>query len=783
MLKKRIVFLLLLVFSFFAVVFVTAPYEVDAASSYYSGISDSAYGSTLKSSLRTLISKQTYTSTYDDCKDPSIVKKTDGNASGTKIVLFWSGINISPTWDGGTTWNREHVWPQSKGWFTTSGAGADLHHIRPVDPSVNSSHNNNPYGVVSTSDYCHTSTANGSVTIDAKCKNGVFEPGDDKKGDTARIIFYLLVRYSQSDSYPITNVATSMDLLLEWNRLDPVDASEQRRNEAVYGIQGNRNPFIDDSFYADLIWGGATPSDREDSGSGSGSGSGNESGSGSGNESGNGSGTITNVPQEGIVATFELGTNSSSSSDTDSSSALSTYSESNNGYTLTLNNLSKIYNSYDASGNACLKAGTSSIVGSFNFAVSSEIDQVIMLVTGYKSNSASITVNGSTQTISTYSSNSEYTNVVIDTTNNKTISFTTTSSGYRCKINTIIFYDLDDDGSSSGGGNNENPATNVEIALNTFESSSTMASLVVDYDYGTYAYTTPGSYSYTFTSKVYSSASAATLNGVVWDPETTLLSSSGTKYYGYDGTKGQQFGSASNPFKEVIFKTTDNILDGVTSVSIYASGASGTDAEISAYVGTSKIGTTKSLTSTNTKYTFTSSTGMRGNVKFVIKQTTSKAIYIKGMSITYAGETNYAEDYSLNSAGIRFGSYVTKDVYDLLNNSNTLWGVEYAAGSINNWASSSVKTIYCTPAQVASPNSTTTSASGKYYQWSLLVTNLNYSHLDKTISARVFVEYEGVRYYMSSSTYSLRTLASAYLTNGSSDFKNHTGILNHLKNY
>ncbi len=783
MLKKRIVFLLLLLVSLFGCFYISTDYQVDAATSYYSGISDSAYGSTLKSSLRTLISKQTYTASYDDCKDPSIVKKTDGNASGTKIVLFWSDIEVATTWDGGTTWNREHVWPQSQGWFKTSGAGSDLHHIRPSDPSVNSSHNNNPYGVVSTNDYCHTSTTNGSVTIDAKCKGGVFEPGDDKKGDTARIIFYLLVRYSESDSYPITNVATSMDLLLEWNSLDPVDESEQRRNEAVYDIQGNRNPFIDDSFYADLIWGGAKPSDREDSGSGSGSGSGNESGSGSGNESGNGSGTITNVPQEGMVASFELGTNNSSSSDTDSSSALSTYSESNNGYTLSLNNLSKIYNSYDASGNACLKAGTGSAVGSFNFDVPSEIDQVIMLVTGYKSNSASITVNGSTQTISTYSSNSEYTNVVIDTTSNKTISFTTTSSGYRCKINTIIFYDLDDDGSSSGGGNNENPATDVEIALNTFESSSTMASLFVDYDYGSYAYITPGSYSYEFTSKVYSDASAATLNGVVWDPETTLLNSSGNKYYGYDSTKGQQFGSASNPFKEVIFKTTDNILDGVTSVSIYASGASGTDAEISAYVGTSKIGTTKSLTSTNTKYTFTSSEGMRGNVKFVIKQTTSKAIYIKSMSITYAGETNYAEYYSLNSAGIRFGSYVTKDVYDLLNNSNTLWGVEYAAGSVTNWASSSVKTIYCTPAQVASPNSTTTSASGNYYQWSLLVTNLNYSHLDKTISARVFVEYEGVRYYMSSSTYSLRTLASAYLTNGSSDFTNHTGILNHLKNY
>ena len=226
--KKKILILLLLVFSFVVSSLLFVDYEVDAASSYYSSISDSAYGTTLKSSLRTLISKQTYYSTYDDCKDPAIVKKTDGNASSTKIVLFWSGLNVAAAWDGGETWNREHVWPQSKGWFETSGAGSDLHHIRPVDKSVNSSHNNNPYGIVSTNDYCHTGTINGSITIDAKCKNGIFEPGDSKKGDTARIIFYLLVRYSQADSYPITNVATSMDLLLEWNREDPVDSSEQR---------------------------------------------------------------------------------------------------------------------------------------------------------------------------------------------------------------------------------------------------------------------------------------------------------------------------------------------------------------------------------------------------------------------------------------------------------------------------------------------------------------------------------------------------------------------------
>ena len=71
----------------------------------------------------------------------------------------------------------------------------------------------------------------------------------------ARIIFYLLVRYSESDSISITNVAKSMDMLLRWNELDPVDDKEIRRNEAVFKIQGNRNPFIDYSHLAKKIWG------------------------------------------------------------------------------------------------------------------------------------------------------------------------------------------------------------------------------------------------------------------------------------------------------------------------------------------------------------------------------------------------------------------------------------------------------------------------------------------------------------------------------------------------
>ncbi len=226
---------------------------------YYSGINTQT-GTTLLKALRTIITEtHTNKTSYGDCKTPSIVAKTDGdpNRSGY-IILFWSGLSVPSTWDGGTTWNREHVWPQSQGWFSTSGAGADLHHIRPTDASVNTSHGNRPYSVISGGSFVKTSSTNGSITTECKTGGNYFEPCDERKGDTARIIFYLLTRYSEADSYAITKVASSMSMLLEWNATDPVDDSETRRNEAVYDIQGNRNPFIDYPEFADMIWGSGT---------------------------------------------------------------------------------------------------------------------------------------------------------------------------------------------------------------------------------------------------------------------------------------------------------------------------------------------------------------------------------------------------------------------------------------------------------------------------------------------------------------------------------------------
>lgn len=189
-------------------------------------------GNQMKRAIRAIISQVTHVETYDELRQ-DLAKTDPGDKPGT-VRLFYSGEEVNSKWDSGNTWNREHVWPKSRGWYKNGGAGADIHHIRPDSPSGNSSRGNTKFGE-GASYYC---------------------PPDEVKGDIARIIFYMLTRYSETDTaYPVTNVAQSMDILLKWNRLDPVDKYETVRNNEAYAIQGNRNPFIDCPALAESIWG------------------------------------------------------------------------------------------------------------------------------------------------------------------------------------------------------------------------------------------------------------------------------------------------------------------------------------------------------------------------------------------------------------------------------------------------------------------------------------------------------------------------------------------------
>lgn len=284
----------------------------DAATDYYAGITATS-GNALLGQVHDLITKtHTYYSTYADCRDKGTI--TDPALNGeTGVVEFYTHETIKSftTGSGTGVWNREHVWCKSLSnglWTkvsnTNRGGGADLHHIRPTESGLNSSRGNDRYGVVTNGTAKYTKTTSGAISqLAGYSKGDVFEPLDNVKGDVARIIMYVYVHYNTySNVYGSTNGSGSSDyfgtlnfthvisatsesaaieLLLEWHNSDPVDQIEITRNEAVYSIQGNKNPFIDNPEYADAIWGGKSLDSD-----GNGNEGGNEGGDIGGNEGG-----------------------------------------------------------------------------------------------------------------------------------------------------------------------------------------------------------------------------------------------------------------------------------------------------------------------------------------------------------------------------------------------------------------------------------------------------------------------------------------------------------------
>ena len=254
--------------------------------------------SILLSSLRTLMtSTHNRTSSYSDCKN--MATKTDCENNNGKITMIYTSYQGSYSqYDSGNGWNREHVWPKSLGGFETTGPGADLHHIRPSENSTNSNRGNKLYGNVNGG---ASSTGNLSGLKGGEYMGNYYEPLDNAKGDVARICLYVYVRYggSYSKCSSITNVFQSIDVLLEWCALDPVDTWEMGRNEVVEEYQGNRNVFID---YPELAWAlfGKTAPQNMTTPSG-GASDGNAGGNtGSGNNSGN-----TDITMDSVIAVVE----------------------------------------------------------------------------------------------------------------------------------------------------------------------------------------------------------------------------------------------------------------------------------------------------------------------------------------------------------------------------------------------------------------------------------------------------------------------------------------------
>ena len=165
----------------------------------------------------------------------------------------------------GDCYNREHSVPKS--WFNNaSPMYSDAWHVYPTDGKVNGQRSNYPFGE------CSGGTSLGGKALGrlGNCtfpgySGKVFEPDDEYKGDFARTYFYFVTRYEDQmssfngesfakNTYPSLS-QWSIDLFLKWHREDPVSQKEIDRNDAVYGFQRNRNPFIDHPELAEYIWG------------------------------------------------------------------------------------------------------------------------------------------------------------------------------------------------------------------------------------------------------------------------------------------------------------------------------------------------------------------------------------------------------------------------------------------------------------------------------------------------------------------------------------------------
>ena len=132
---------------------------------------------------------------------------------------------------------------------------------------------------------------------------------------------------------------------------------------------------------------------------------------------------------------------------------------------------------------------------------------------------------------------------------------------------------------------------------------------------------------------------------------------------------------------------------------------------------------------------------------------------------------------------MRFGTCIDKNLYETLKAAGATWGVEYYKGTVTNWNSVQGTKIACTPAQVNQMGDNVVNTNGNYYQYALVLNGILLNNIDTQVSARAYVIVDGVTYYMSSTTYSLRTLASAYVSQSSSSYSQHLGMLTYIKNY
>lgn len=273
----------------------SGPALADAPAGYYAAV-DTSNQVNMRQTVNAVIddhTKITYTSASLDTWDVLEVADQDPNDS-SRILDVYLNASYQKWGAGNTDYNREHTWPKSYGFpddGSTNYPYTDCHHLFLCNDSRNSSRSNKPYGSVGGSGTAEYTTqindgvggGSGVYPGWSNWANTVYwETWWDRRGDVARAMFYMDVRY-EGGNHGITGVAEPdliltndlgliqasntgnnqsvaymglLSVLLQWHAEDPVDAKEMAHTDAVFASQGNRNPFVDHPEWVDCIFAG-----------------------------------------------------------------------------------------------------------------------------------------------------------------------------------------------------------------------------------------------------------------------------------------------------------------------------------------------------------------------------------------------------------------------------------------------------------------------------------------------------------------------------------------------
>lgn len=243
--------------------FFTARIFADPPPGYYSAATGLS-GAPLKSALNGIIKNGHTVIPYADILNP-LRTLWESPTDPTKIRLIYAGTPVSKT---SFSWNREHTWPRSlgvnPGGNTVGGPDdSDLHHIAPCDSDVNSNRSNKYYDVSNPADGGYGVPAEAPLCTE---DSNSWEPPVSERGDIARGLFYMAVRYDGTEANtvdlelvngsPGSSQMAKLNTLLTWHEADPPDAAEMARNDLIYAnYQHNRNPFIDHPAWVASIFG------------------------------------------------------------------------------------------------------------------------------------------------------------------------------------------------------------------------------------------------------------------------------------------------------------------------------------------------------------------------------------------------------------------------------------------------------------------------------------------------------------------------------------------------